>query len=446
MSSIRYPPLASWVKYLFNARQFIRNPFPVLDGALDRLGTTYTFFMGGLSKAVLTIDPIAAKQVLQKNHRAYEKSAIVTDLLAKYTGYGLLTASGEKWLKQRRLIQPGFHRKRIEALQHLMQTEIDSCMQQWNQYADHQESFDAYAEMNNLTFRIIGKALFSTSLEDHGLTALSELISIVQGHIVKVVRQPWLRWWYHISGNIARHIQLSHTARDIIQGVIRERKQMKDMPDDLLTMLLEARYEETGQGMEDEQLIDECLILFVAGHETSANALSWAVYLLAKNKKYLNEIQQADPSEQSELIRRVIFETLRLYPPAWVVDRISLQEDQVLDFTLPKGTVWIIYIRGMHRNPIYWKSPEVFDPERWIGEDLQREGYMPFGSGPRLCIGEHFALMEMQLILTSIVQHWDFKLEVKEVEEKPLVTLRPASAVMISIIKRDRIQEPETVL
>ncbi len=392
--------------------------------------------MGGIQKAVLTIDPVAVRHVLQKNHRIYEKSALVTDLLAKYTGRGLLTATGDMWLRQRRLIQPGFHRKRIEALQPLMQTEIDNWMSRWNDFADRHQAFDAYTEMNHLTFRIIGKALFSTSLDEHDLTTLSKLISTIQSHIVKEVRQPWIRWWYKLGGRIARHIQLAATARDIIRHVIRERRLIHDMPDDLLTMLLEAKYEDTDLGMEEEQLIDECLILFVAGHETSANALSWSLYLLGKNKDYLNRIQEADETQQPILIRQVILETLRLYPPAWVVDRISLQEDHVLDYTLPKGTVWIIYIRGMHRNPAYWDNAEVFSPDRWEGEDLHHEGYMPFGSGPRLCIGEHFALMEMQLILTSIIQHWDFNLEVKDVEEKPLVTLRPASEVLISIQRR----------
>ena len=437
MTSYKYPPLASWVKYLIKARQFIRNPFPVLDNAVQRPGPTYTFFMGGLSKAVLTIDPVAVKHVLQKNHRAYEKSAIVTDLLAKYTGHGLLTAIGDRWLRQRRLIQPAFHRKRIEALAYLMQSEIDVRMEHWNEYAEKKQSFDAYAEMNNLAFRIIGKALFSSSLDDQVLNELSQLISTIQKHIVKEVRQPWIRWWYEIGGRNKKHIQLAGVARKIIGDVIRERMPMKEMPDDLLTMLVEAKYEDTGLGMDEEQLIDECLILFVAGHETSANALSWAIYLLSKNKNYLERIQQADETQQQTLIRRVILETMRLYPPAWVVDRVSLQEDHVMDYTLPKGTLWVIYIRGMHRNPAYWPQAEVFDPERWIDEDLHHEGYMPFGSGPRLCIGEHFALMEMQLILSAILKKWNFKLEVDEVEEKPLVTLRPASAVMISIEKGD---------
>ncbi|HJW28653.1 MAG TPA: cytochrome P450, partial [Saprospiraceae bacterium] len=360
-----------------------------LDGALSRLGTTYTFFMGGLSKAVLTIDPQAARYILQKNHRNYEKSAIVTDLLAKYTGYGLLTASGDKWLRQRRLIQPAFHKKRIEALQSLVQAEIDQCMERWEAFADTKQSFDAYPEMNQLTFRIIARALFSQSLEENGMTSLSGLISTIQAHIVKEVRQPWIRWWYELGGRNRKHIALAGTARAIIREVIQERKKMEVMPDDLLTMLLETRYEDTGQGMEEEQLIDECLILFVAGHETGANALSWMLYLLGQHQDVYQRIQSTEGEARQELIHHVILETMRLYPPAWVIDRISLEDDQILDYTLPKGTVWIVYIRGIHRNPEYWPEADQFDPERWRNPEIRREAYMPFGAGPRLCIGEH---------------------------------------------------------
>ncbi len=433
MKEYRFPPLASWVKYLVKARQFIKNPFPVIDGALGRLGTTYTFFMGGIQKAVLTIDPVAAKHVLQKNHRGYEKSAIVTDLLAKYTGHGLLTSTGDYWLRQRRLIQPGFHKRRIESLQILMQTEVDRCMKSWVHLAVSGTSFDAYAEMNHLTFRIVARTLFSTSLEANGLDELSHLISTLQSFIVKEVREPYKRWWFHLSGAIKSHIRLAEGAREIIRQVIIDRRKAKDKPDDLLSMLLASTYEDTGLGMDDDQLIDECLILFVAGHETSANALSWMIYLLGKYPEQLSRIQHADTIQQETLIRNIIYETIRLYPPAWVVDRISLEDDQVLDYLLPVGTVWIIYIRGMHRNPDYWKDPDQFIPDRWNDPDLNKEAYMPFGAGPRLCIGEHFAWMEMQLILTEIIRHWDIKLISKEINEKPLVTLRPLEPVMITI-------------
>ena len=432
----RLPPLASWVKYLVRAGQFIRNPFPVIDDALERLGPTYTFFMGGIQKATLTIDPIAVKHILQKNHRHYEKSAIVTDLLAKYTGRGLLTSTGDYWLRQRRLIQPGFHKRRIAALTSLMQYEVDQCMDRWAAFADEGKTIDAYVEMNHLTFRIVARTLFANSLEEADLNRLSELVSTLQSFIVREVRQPYKRWWYKLHGDIRHHIQLAQEARDILRGVITERRQADVRPDDLLTMLLESTYEDTGLGMDDEQLIDECLILFVAGHETSANALSWMIYILGRYPEQLQRIQHTDAEQQPGLIRNTILETLRLYPPAWVVDRISLADDQVLDYTLPKGTVWILYIRGMHRNPQYWDAPDQFKPDRWDQPGLNTDAFMPFGAGPRLCIGEHFAMMEMQMILTEIITRNDFTLVSKVIHEKPLVTLRPLEPVWIQIWKR----------
>jgi cytochrome P450 len=431
-----FPPVASRYKSLIHANQFIKNPFPILDEAVQRLGTTYTFYMGGMQKAILTMDPAAARHVLQKNHRAYEKSAIVTDILAKYTGHGLLTATGDHWLRQRRMIQPGFHRKRIESLQGLMKTEVDACMDQWKNYADTQAEFDAYEEMNQLTFRIVAKALFSTSIEEHGLAELSRLISILQAYIIREVRQPYKRWWFRMSGIMEKHIKLAQGAREIIRDVIQDRKKSNEKPDDLLTMLLESTYEDTGEGMSEEQLIDECLIIFVAGHETSANALSWMIYLLGNHPAEYLRLQYARAEQQAGLARNVIAETLRLYSPAWVVDRISLEDDQVNDYFLPAGTVWIIYIHGLHRHPEFWERPQDFLPDRWSNPAINKEAYMPFGAGPRMCIGEHFAMMEMQLIITEIVNHWNISLHSSHVGEKPLITLRPDGPILISVTEK----------
>ena len=433
MKKYKFPPVASRFGSLIHANQFIKNPFPILDDAVQKLGTTYTFFMGGIQKAVLTIDPVVARHILQKHHRAYEKSAIATEILSKYTGKGLLTSTGDHWLRQRRLIQPGFHKKKIESLQGLMQSELDKCMLNWQSFAQSGQKFDAYEEMNQLTFRIVARALFSTSIEEHGLSELSRIISVLQQYIIREVRQPYKRWWFRVSGIMKAHIRLAQTSRDMIAAIIRERKSSGDRPDDLLTMLLDARYEDSDEGMNEEQLIDECLILFVAGHETSANALSWMIFILGSYPDELQRLKTKDPVQQATLVRNVILETLRLYSPAWVVDRISLEDDVVENFSLPAGTIWIIYLRGMHRHPGYWKDADVFHPDRWNDPGLNKEAFMPFGAGPRLCIGEHFAMMEMQLIITQIVSKWDFTLHTLKVIEMPLITLRPGSGILISV-------------
>ncbi len=436
MSSYNFPPAASRFKSLYYARQLIKYPFPILNKALSSLGTTYTFYMGGVQKCILTSNPVAVRHLLQKNHKAYEKAPIVTDLLAKYIGKGLLTSSGDYWLRQRRLIQPGFHKRRIESLQSLMKMEVDACMDRWSTKASSDTPFDAYEEMNHLTFSIVARTLFSIHLEDHGLVQLSHLISVLQSFIVKEVRQPYLRWWFQLSGQIHGHLKLSDEARKIIRNVIWKRKKSTEKPDDLLTMLLESKYEDTGLGMEDDQLIDECLILFVAGHETASNSLCWMIYLLGKHPNYLLRLQAADEESQHTLIRNAVQETLRLYPPGWVLVRISREDDKVLDYSIPKGTVWIMYIRAMQRHPEYWKDGDQFIPDRWNEPDINKDAYMPFGAGPRLCIGEHFAMMEMHLIISNIIRLWDFQLHTMEIKEKPLITLRPLGEVLISIKPR----------
>lgn len=436
MKKYRFPPVASRFGGLIHANQFIKNPFPILDDAVGKLGTTYTFFMGGIQKAVLTIDPVVARHVLQKHHRAYEKSSIATEILSKYTGKGLLTSTGDHWLRQRRLIQPGFHRKKIESLQGLMQSELITCMEHWSAYAQQRKRFDAYGEMNQLTFRIVARALFSTSIEEHGLSELSKIISVLQEYIIREVRQPYKRWWFRMSGTMDRHIRIAKGAREIIREIIRERKNSAVKPDDLLTMLLDVRYEDSDEGMDEEQLIDECLILFVAGHETSANALSWMIFLLGSHPEQLIRLQTDDKEKQAGLAKNIILETMRLYSPAWVVDRISLEDDDVKGYILPAGTIWIIYIRGMHRHSAYWEKAESFDPDRWNDLALHKDAYMPFGAGPRMCIGEHFAMMEMQLIITDIVNRWDITLHTPTVTEMPLITLRPGNEILISVTKR----------
>jgi cytochrome P450 len=452
MSYDFFPPTVPRYRSILNVSKFIKNPFPVLDEAVDAFGKTYSFFMGGAQKAVLTVDAEIIKQVLQKHHRIYEKSEIVTDILAKYVGKGLLTNIGDQWLRQRRLIQPGFHRKRIESLESLMRIEIDACMEIWKIKSAQQEIFDVFVEMNKLTFAIVARTLFSTSLEASGLHQLSELISTIQDFIVKEVRQPYKRWWYALTGQTKHHVGLAHSARELIRQNITLRKNATEQPDDLLGMLLEARYEDTGQPMDEEQLIDECLILFVAGHETSANAMAWMIYLLGKHPAEWKKLREASKSVSSSfdsgfagaspastslastnVMRNVVLETLRLHPPAWVVDRVSLADDDINDWHFPKGTIWIIYIRGMHRQPEYWPLPDDFIPERWDRPDVQKDAFMPFGAGPRLCIGEHFAMMEMQVILESIVKCFDFELKTAVVKDKPLVTLRPDRPIMIQL-------------
>ncbi len=440
------PPIVPRGPTFLKATQFIKNPIPILDEHIEKYGDSYTFFMGGLKKSIVTSDPAFIQYVLQKGHRKYEKSEIQTDILSQYIGHGLLTAKGEYWLRQRRLIQPGFHRERINELSELMIEETIDYFDKLS--AKSGQVVDLYAEMNTLTFRLVARTLFSSSIDEHGLEELSSLISTVQSFIIREVRQPYLKWWFQWSGLIRKHIKLAHESFEIIGTLIDDRKASGEKHGDLLDMLMSSRYEDTDDGMTRQQLIEECLILFVAGHETSANALGWMAYALAKHpevlKKTRTEVQniigegpiQTGHISQLDYCKQVIEETLRMYPPAWVTDRVSKEADEFDGFSFPANTIIIVYLYGLHHNPKYWNDPNLFQPERFSEanrKEFPSQAYKPFGGGPRLCIGNHFALMEMQVIVAELVRRFEWELIDEEIEMAPMITLRPDGGVKVKL-------------
>ena len=430
-----------------NATKFISNPIPILSRQLEQYGDSYTFYMGGMKKSIVTADADFVQHVLQKGHRKYQKSYIQTETLAEYIGRGLLTAEGPYWLKQRRLIQPGFHRNTLAGLTALMRDEIEATLDQW---PVSDQPVNIYEMLNHLTFRIVARSLFSTDLDEHGLQELSDLITVVQEFIIREVRQPFFHWWFKMSGLIRKHIALAHNAQSIIQKVIDARRQAPSHADDLMNMLLAARYED-GSPMSDQQLIDESLILFVAGHETSANAMSWTLYLLCQYPEILEKLaaeisevvgdKQINFEDISRLqyMRQVIEESMRLFPPAWVSDRVSIEDDEICGFSFPANTIVILYFYGLHHNPKYWDRPEEFNPDRFdpkFNKERHPFAYAPFGGGPRLCIGNHFAMMEMQLMLAEIVRRFNFTMEQKALDLQPLVTLRPRGGMFMRLKNR----------
>lgn len=446
------PPLVPRWRSLKNAIRLVRNPIPLLLENVRLYGKTYAFHVGGLKKGVFSIEPEFIRHVLQKNHRNFQKSGLQTGILSQYIGRGLLTAEGEYWLQQRRLIQPFFHREIIGSLIGLMQEEIDKVMDE-TQVLSEKGAVDVYMLMHRLTFRIIVRTLFSKGFPEEQIELLSKHITQIQGMIIRQIRQPYFRAWFKLSGMIARHQKLAAEARQIILEQIRDRKESGIKENDLLQMLLDARYSDSDKGMTDEQILDECMILFVAGHETSANALSWSLLLLAKHPIVLRKLraeyrnsatEKQGSTEQLKNLRytgMVLNEAMRLYPPAWVIDRQSLEEDEIMRYRIPPDTFLILLIYGLHHDPDLWDDPEKFDPERFAPEAVKEHipfSFAPFGGGPRLCIGNHFAFTEMQLALKAFVERFDFSLVPgQEIAALPLVTLRPKEGVKMHIRSKD---------
>jgi cytochrome P450 len=308
--------------------------------------------------------------------------------------------------------------------------------------------------MYQLAFEIVINSLFNIKVPIEDQRKLSEFIKEVQEFVIKEVRQPHKNWWFNLSGEVRRNLDRAKAARQIILNIIQERKNSMQRFDDLLDMLLDARYEDNGMPMHVDQVVDEILILLIAGHETTANALAWSLYLLATHDTEFRKVKNAShnlsviESVSCNELNAVIKESMRLYPPAWISDRVALNDDTFRNFTFPKGSIIIVFYYGLHRDMKYWKDPDSFQPDRFYKSNSDKEkakAYYPFGAGPRLCIGNNFAMAEMVIFLQSALQRFDFKPTGISPKINPLVTLRP-DQIILDVKKTDEFSQSGTVL
>lgn len=450
MSKLNSLPTVPQIPTLLKSPSFAQNPLPHLTALTEQYGPTFQYFMGGIKKAIITSDPGFMQYVLQKNHKNYIKSEWQVKYVGRFAGKGLLTSNGTYWLQQRRLIQPGFHKKKLSDLVLIMQHEIDAFLKGMLYNGREHKTIDAHRLMMELAFKIVAKSLFSTSLADEELNKLRTVTKKLQAFVVKTIRQPYLNPWFKFSGHYTKHDQLAEYAKSMILSIVQQRKGHGDNPSDLLQMLLDAKYESTGLGMNDQQILDESMIIFVAGHETSANALAWSLYLLGSHPQYITKIRTElareidgfpitfDDLGKLKLTRAVIEETMRLYPPAWVTDREAIEADQFGDIAIPAGSLIVPFIFAAHRSPAFWDQAETFYPERFLDKKPAPFTFIPFGGGPRLCIGNNFALLEMQLILANLVNSFDLELVPDQnIQPVPLVTLQPHGGIQMTFKPRE---------
>ena len=416
--------------------RFIKNPISVIDQNLQEYGDTYGAYLGDGKLAILTTKPEIVRHVLQKNHRKYEKSDTQTKQLATFLGRGLLTLEGEEWLRQRRLIQPGFHKQKIENLRELMEKTILEQLESLIPAGQTRKVVDIHSEMMNMAFHVVARSLLGTEIDHKDISLVRDAITSSQHIFIRMVRLPWLTWYFKWNGQLGKAHRLVDEAKEIIAQEVKKRRASDHAHDDLLDMLIHAKYEDTGEGMSDQQLLFELMVLFVAGHETSANALTWCLYLFSKHPAVLQKIRDQEGKEQLTYIRQVIQEAMRLYPPAWITDRLALEEDEVAGIRIPKGSMVFTYIYGTHHHPDLWSDPEAFNPDRFAEDQVKKHApfsFLPFGGGPRLCIGMQFAFMEMELILRHFLDRFDFKSLISKVELNPLVTLNPRGPINLEI-------------
>lgn len=401
------------------------------------------------SPAYLISHPESIKHVLQENARNYNKDLITYTMFKPFLGQGLLTNDGQAWLHQRRLMQPAFHRKRLATYGTLM----TEATERWQACSERGVPLQMEEEMMRLTLRIVGQTLFSLDLSQETST-VGAAVTTVLNLFGDYVFRPFPPLGIPTPRN--RRMQMAiRTIDQLVYRIIAERRTLQTDTGDLLSMLLLAQDEETGQRMNDRQVRDEVQTLLLAGHETTANTLTWTWYLLSEHPEVelrlhaeLNNVLGGRVPTVEDLpdlsyTRMVLEEALRLYPAAPFLSRKAVAADELRGCHIPANSMVMISPYAMHRHPAFWEEPLRFEPERFEPERATARpayAYFPFGGGPRVCIGNSFAMMEAQLILSTVAQRYQLRLiPGHPVESQMVVTLRPRYGLPMTIHAREGI-------
>ncbi len=413
---------------------FRRNPIRFLVGLQRDYGDLVHFKLGPLH-AYFFNDPEFVKDILVTRQGNFTKSRMLQRARI-LLGEGLLTSEGPFHLRQRRLAQPAFHRDRLVGYAATMGEYAVRMRGRWRDGA----TLDVSDEMMRLTLGVVGKTLFSADVESEAKEIGESLTSILK--MFDLLMLPFSEYFERLPLPAIKRFEKARDTLDrIIYGMIVERRASGKDHGDLLSMLLMAQDEEAdGSGMTDKQVRDEALTLFLAGHETTANALTWTWYLLSQNPeceaRMHAEIDRVledrtpgfDDFPNLPYTEMVFAEAMRLYPPAWGIGRAAIDGFEIGGVEVPAKALCITSPYVMHRSPLYFPNPEQFDPDRWLPEARQARpkfSYFPFGGGSRICIGERFAWLEGVLMLAGLARKWKLRLEPGHpVEILPLITLR----------------------
>jgi cytochrome P450 len=389
---------------------------------------------------VLVNRPEFVRHVLQDNSRNYNKTGTPDLLMLKpMLGDGLLTSDGENWVRQRRLAQPAFQHDRIEAFASMMIAATLDLLDRWRSLPGG-EAVDLTDEMTGLTTRIVARALFSVDISDaigsfgQSVQAMNEFMGAFDPHD----RTAFVKF------------QRARTSIDaLVRQIIQQRRSASVDRGDFLSTLLAAIDDDTGEPLSDRQVRDQVMTLLMAGHETTAKALTWTFYLLDRHPEWqarvraeIAEVLGDRTATLADVPRlryawMVIQEAMRLFPPVWIIARMTAQDDEMGGYDIPAGTLVLISPYTMHRHRDFWTAPDTFDPGRFdAGRNEGRTpfSYLPFSGGPRQCIGKHFATLELQLLLATIVQRTSIRVAAdREVAPEALVTLRPRGGLPVHV-------------
>jgi len=439
-----------WQNYLFY-RRFFKDPLSHVTRWMETYGDVWHFKTGeNHNYAVANPDVIYELFVRQSKH--FIKGPAYTSKksgLARFMGEGLVTSNGDFWKRQRRLVAPAFHAVRVHAYADTM---VDYTLKQMAGWSDG-AVIDVDEKMTQLTLKIVARTLFDADASST-VNQVKKAVAVVQkANNTASILPYWIPTPLRLRSWLA-----NNALNKIVYGFINDRRKTGDDRGDLLSMLLLAE-DADGERMTDLQARDEAVTLFLAGHETTANTLNWTWWLLAQHPEVeaklhaeLDSTLGGRPPKLEDLRRLpytdiVIKEALRLMPAVWSVSRTAAEDRQVCGYPMPKGTTAQVMIYLLHRHPEYWKQATEFLPERWLApeiENLHKYAYLPFAGGPRVCIGNSFAIMEANLLLATIAQRYRLGL-IDGVEIKPaaLITLFPRDGLPMRLEKRALKPDPQ---
>jgi cytochrome P450 len=427
-----------------NAFAFRQGILKVMESGHQKYGDIFLMHLGKRNIFVLS-HPALAQEVLIDRAAEFPKAQAVLRLIL---GNGLVTNTDHpSWLSQRRMMQPMFHRQRLAAMGEKMVQSGQHLLKRWEQQEN--TTFDLDHEMMEVTLDIITQTMFSSNLRQEASqlgSNLNEALQFLQQRLQSPIQLP-LDW------KLPSHERYRHnkaTLDQLIMRVITQRRNSQPK-DDLLDMLLEAKDADTNQGMTDQQLLDEVITIFGAGHETTAHTLTFAWYALAQHPQILEKLHHEletvlqgraptiDDLPKLEYTRQIFEETMRHYPTApSTTPRIALENTEINGYHIPKGALISVNIRNIHHHPDFWENPNEFRPERFNNtrQEKHRLEFMPFGAGARKCIGNNLALMEGQLLLAQIAQKYHLQIMTPNLELEQAITLRPKGSLMARLERR----------
>ncbi len=439
----RLPPTP---RRFYQWRRFNRSPPQFMHELLQQYGDVARW--RGTFDVYLVNHPDYARRVLSQSYEHFSKHVIDYRVLAQIMGKGLVTNDGPDWVKQRKLMQPMFANRVVNRFDQPINRLTGAMLAEWDAAGSDPVWVDR--DMGRLAFRIVGATLFGSDIDAHAeeVADILEVVNLQTQEIRALMTLfPWIPTPYNLRWKKARR-----RLDEIVYGMIAARRRDGAGDNDILDRLLAARDDDTGAGMDEVQMRDEVVTLMLAGHETSATALGWTLYLLATHPDIaarladeLDAVLHGAPATSGDLtaipyLKQVVQESMRIYPPVWAIARRSHDDERFGDYAVPAGSYVGVVPYALHRHPEFWPDPERFAPDRFAPKRAASRHsycYLPFAAGPRACIGLGMAMLEIQLVLAQVVQRYSVRpLPGHPIETLPKVTLKQRFGMPLLLSRR----------